>query len=119
MTIKAAYFNLGGVAEGTPLTMGTHINPAINHGRNVRGIPWPPQGQGHNVRAWAELIVAERAALGVAYAPDVARLVQFSGQRIGMLWSETLRYRRNVAYEYEMTQVREAAEWLLSNSAIL
>jgi hypothetical protein len=45
--------------------------------------------------------------------------VQVCGQRIGLLWNETLRYRRNVAYEYEMVQVREAAEWLLANAAIL
>jgi len=99
--------------------MSTHINPAIVHGRNVRGIAWPFEGQGHNVRAWAELLIAERAARGIAYRPENARSVQVCGQRIGLLWSETLRYRRNVAYEYEMIQVREAAEWLLTNAAIL
>jgi hypothetical protein len=119
MTLKAAYFLLTGIAEATHLTMHGHIAPAIDRGRIVHGIAWPPQGQGHNVRAWAELMVAERAGRGVSYAADVARLVQFCGQRIGLLWSETLRYRGNVAYEYEMTQVREAAEWLLANSAIL
>jgi hypothetical protein len=119
MALKAAYFTLTGVGETVHLTMAIHINPAIVHGRNIRGIAWPPQGQGHNVRAWAELLIAERAALGVAYTPENARNVQVCGQRIGLLWSETLRYRRNVAYEYEMTQVREAAEWLLTNAALL
>ncbi len=57
--------------------------------------------------------------MGVASAADDARNVQVCGQRIGRLWSETLRYRRNVAYEYEMIQVREAAEWLLTHAAVL
>jgi hypothetical protein len=45
--------------------------------------------------------------------------VQMCGQDIGELWSETLRYHKNVAYLYEMRQVREAAEWLLLNSDLL
>ncbi len=65
------------------------------------------------------MLVAERALRGVAYGPVVARLVQFCGQRIGLLWNETLRDRSNIAYEYEMTQVREAAEWILTNRDIL
>lgn len=120
MTLKAAYFTLTGVPETTVITVPGHITPAVNHGRNIRMIAWPHQGQGHNVRAWAELLVAERAARpGFAYAAAVGRQVQACGQRIGLLWSETLRYHKNVAYEYEMRQVREAAEWLLANSNIL
>jgi hypothetical protein len=69
------------------------------------------------VSGWAELLVAERAAtLGAAYLPLFARDVQSCGQRIGQLWSETLRYHKNVAYLHELTQVREAAEWLLAHS---
>ena len=80
MILKAAYFTLTGIAETTTLTMGGHINPAINRGRNVLGIVWLQQGQGHNVRAWAELMVAERAAMvGATYAPDIARAVQTCG----------------------------------------
>jgi len=47
------------------------------------------------------------------------REVQSCGQGIGQLWSEALRYHKNVAYVYEMNQVREAAEWLLVNSDVL
>jgi hypothetical protein len=90
MILKAAYFTLTGVADSTPLTIAGHITPAINHGRNTRGIPWPPQGQAHNVRAWAELLIAERAARGAAYAPDIALAVQQCGQRIGSLWRTSL-----------------------------
>jgi hypothetical protein len=49
-------------------------------------------------------------------APAFAAQVQGCGQRIGQLWSETLRYRKNRGYEYEVRQVRKAAEWLLVHS---
>jgi hypothetical protein len=79
-------------------------------------IGWPIQGAGHNIRARAELLVAERAVTtGRAYAPAIARQVQACGQRIGRLWNESLRYHNNLAYQHEVTQVRLAAEWLLVN----
>ena len=59
MTLKAAYFSLLGRMETSLLTWHGDIIPAINAGRG-KGIAWPTQGQGHNVRAWAELLVIER-----------------------------------------------------------
>jgi hypothetical protein len=118
MTLKAAYFSLT-LADTDPITLKGHIFPAINRGKTL-GIAWPPLGAGHNVRAWAELLVAERAATpGAAYPHAFGREVQVCGQRIGQLWSEALRYHKNVAYLYEVVQVREAAEWLLANASIL
>jgi hypothetical protein len=120
MTLKAAYFHFTGLAETDVLTWGSHIFPAIDRGRNVLGISWPVPGQGHNVRAWAELLVAERAALpGAGYVHPFGLEVQGCGQRVGQLWSETLRYHKNLAYVFEMNQVREAAEWLLANEPAL
>lgn len=119
MILKAAYFLLLGRAETAMLTWHADILPAINSGRAM-GVAWPYQGQGHNVRAWAELLVAERAVTpGAAYPPLFGREVQDCGQRIGQLWGEALRYHKNLAYAYEMNQVREAAEWLLVNSDAL
>ena len=40
-------------------------------------------------------------------------------QRVERLWRETLRYRKNHAYLYEVRQIREAVEWLLVNSYML
>jgi len=115
MTLKASYFALT-LAETDTITWGGHIQPAILHGRNVRSIAWPYQGAGHNVRAWAELLVAERAAIpGMAYVAATGHHIQACGQRIALLWSETLRYHKNLAYPHEVTQVRLAAEWLLAN----
>ncbi|HJT76044.1 MAG TPA: hypothetical protein VJ739_02490 [Gemmataceae bacterium] len=120
MTLKAAYFRLTGLAETEVITWGGHILPAIDRGRNVLGIAWLRPGQGHNVRAWAELLVAERAAMpGAAYVHPFGQEVQACGQSVGQLWSEALRYHKNLAYLYEMNQVREAAAWLLVNAHAL
>src|SRR5438105_9517147 len=121
MTLKAAYFSLFGLADDDVITVPGHIQPAINRGRAAPlAIAWPNQGAGHNVRAWAELLVGVRAlAPATAYGPAFATQVQGCGQRLGQLWRETLRYHKNRAYLYEVRQVREAAEWLLVNSANL
>jgi hypothetical protein len=120
MILKAAYFTLMGRAETALLTWAGDILPAINLGRYTLLIAWPAQGQGHNVRAWAELLVAQRAATpGAAYVPPFDQEVLECGQTIGQLWSETLRYHKNLAYLYEMRQVQEAAEWLLVHSHAL
>jgi len=117
MTLKASYFSLN-LAETSQITWSGHLLPAIQHGRSARMIHWPIHGQGHNVRAWAELLVIERAATpGMAFSADKNQKLQACGQRIGQLWNESLRYHNNLAYQYEVTQVRVAAEWLLINLA--
>src|SRR4051794_15806998 len=61
MTLKAAYFSLSGLAEDDAITVPGHIQPAINLGRAPPlSIAWPPQGAGHNLGAWAELLVGVR-----------------------------------------------------------
>ncbi len=119
MTLKAVYFSLIGLAETAVITWKAHLQPAINKGKGM-GMAWPAQGAGHNVRAWAELLVGVRAlSATTAFVPPFGLEVQRHGQRIEELWRETLRYRKNHAYLYETKQVREAAEWLLVNSDVL
>ena len=118
MTLKAAYFSLIGMAETATITWPDHLRPAIARGRTL-GIAWPRGGEGHNLRAWAEFLVAERAFRGTAYTVPFGREVQRRGQRFEHLWRETLRYRKNYAYLYEVSEVREAAEWLLVHLAHL
>ena len=113
MNLKAAYFRLIGVGLNVHLTMPGHILCAIQRGRSLQ-ISWPRRGDGHNVRAWAELLVLERAmGPGAGYTNNFALAVQRNGQQIGQLWNETLRYHKNVAYPYEVRKVRLAAEWFL------
>mgnify|MGYP000119331332 CR=1 FL=1 len=118
MILKAAYFSLSGIAETQRISWPGDLRPAIDRGRAVFHIAWPSAGAGHNVRAWAELLIAERAATS-AYPRHFALEVQAHGQRIGSYWNETLRYRKNFAYLYEVRMMREAAEWLLVNSSRL
>jgi hypothetical protein len=119
MILKAAYFALIGLAETDVITWQGDLQPAINRGRTLN-IAWPQQGAGHNIRAWSELLVMERAlSPGGAYVTPFDRDVQRQGQRIGELWRETLRYRKNIAYSHEVRQVRESAEWLIVNSLVL
>ena len=121
MLLKAAYFSVKGVGQATHLQMAGFIRPSIHLGRGL-GIAWPLSGDGHNVRAWAELLILERATHPdptMVYEPDFSLQVQANGQRISELWNETLRYHRNKPYNYEVRRVREAAEWLLTNSDLL
>jgi hypothetical protein len=121
MILKAAYFSLLGLAEDDVLTWVGHIQPAINRGRAAPlVIAWPNAGAGHNVRAWAELLVGVRAlAPATVYDAAFAAQVQACGQRIGHLWRETLRYHKNRAYLYEVRQVWEATTWFMVNAADL
>lgn len=115
MTLKAAYFSFVGHPEAATITWRGHLLPAITTGQTM--VAWPNQGKGHNVRAWAEFLVLSRAAdPAKAYPAGFALDDQTRGQRIGQLWRETLRYHKNVAYRYEVRQVREATEWFLMNS---
>jgi hypothetical protein len=119
MILKAAYFRLIGRAYADVLAMPGDINAAIANGIAL-GIAWPPHGRGHNVRAWSEFLVVKRATLpGAAYPTAFGRRVQQSGQTIGQLWNETLRYHKNVAYPHEVRQIRYSVEWLLTNSHAL
>ncbi|HZY85151.1 MAG TPA: hypothetical protein VFE78_09995 [Gemmataceae bacterium] len=119
MVLKAAFFSFAGLAERDTITWALHLKPAISKGVSL-GISWPSPGAGHNVRAWAELLVLERAAApAAAYTPAFGLEVQRQGQRLEWLWRETLRYHKNIAYPHEVMRAREAAEWLLTNSHLL
>jgi hypothetical protein len=118
MVLKAAYFSFIGLGETADITWTSHLQPAIKRGR-VLGIVWPQPGAGHNVRAWAELLVTERACTTAAHSGSLGLDVQRHGQRIEQVWRETLRYHKNFAYLHEMRQARQAAEWFLVNSDAL
>jgi hypothetical protein len=118
MLIKAAYFSVIGYADVASITWPADLTPAIQRGRNM-GIAWPPKGAGHNIVAWAELLVSERVSLGLAYSQQFALDVQTHSNRVWQHWRETLRYHKNNAYMHEMNQVRLAAEWFLVNGNLL
>jgi hypothetical protein len=116
MTLKAAYFALIGFADRQPITL-TDLRAARTHAVGVLGVTWPTHSL-HDLRGWADSIVAERTVRGWHYPdPAVGRSLRRQVQVLGRLWSETLRYHKNRAYDYEVRQAREAVEWLIANSA--
>jgi hypothetical protein len=115
MLIKAGYFSAIGMAERNTITWANDIGPAIVKGRNLK-INWPHSGQGHNVRAWSELLIITRNLSSNPYPRAFSNQFLRHAQRVEKLWSESLRYHCNVPYLHELASVREAAEWFLANS---
>ncbi len=117
MALKAAYFRAIGFAGDQTIIMTDLRGAAANAPR--LGFPWV--GNLHHLGSWAQLLVSTRAAtVGLAYpSAEFATNVLARGRRLQHSWSETLRYHKNVAYPYEVEQVRTAAEWLLLNGSQL
>lgn len=113
MTLKAAYFELLGFPPSQVISMADLRGAAANAPR--LGFAWT--GNLHNLEAWAELLVATPASTpGRAYTPPgFGNEVLARSRFLQRLWSESLRYHRNVAYFYEVNQVKAATEWLLLN----
>jgi len=114
MTLKAAYFSVIGFEQTRAITLGD-LQAAKDLGRRYSGT-WP--GNLHNVRAWADLLVEYRSRIpGKSYLdPGFGEEVRLRCRWIEPLWSETLRYRKNVAYTHEVEKVGAAAGWLLEKS---
>jgi hypothetical protein len=113
MTLKAAYFAVDGLAANDVI-LPKHLYQAIDKAKK-QGIAWPDKL--HYLPGWAELLVATRTTKpGLAYPAGFANEVIQCAQRIFQIWREFLRYHKNVAYEFEVTKVRENTEWLLTNS---
>jgi len=118
MILKAAYFAAIGYASSTPITI-NDLKAARFAGIQTYGVLWP--GNLHDVRAWADLLVEHqsRPPIGAYVLPGFGDDVKRRGRRIEPLWSETLRYHKNIAYTHEVERVREAAGWLLERSSVL
>lgn len=118
MTLKAGFFSLIGFAPSQAITR-VDLRGARNRAMGM-GIGWRGNNF-HDLQAWSQLLVMMRStAQHMAYSvPGMDKRVLHCGQLLQVLWSETLRYHKNMAYDYEVAQVREAAEWLLANSSVL
>ncbi len=119
MTLKAAYFEVMVFAKTDVITLADLRAAAFTApglGVTWPGLPGNPKL--HDLRAWAELLVATRGTNpGTAYAdPAFGAQVVTQGNLLQRLWSEVLRYRKNLAYDHELEQVRKATAWLLSHS---
>jgi hypothetical protein len=118
MTLKAAYFEVIGFSIAKPITPVDLKGAKATATKNLN-VKW--QGNLHALLGWAELLVTTRASQpGLAYPqPAFASEVIGHGKQLEHLWSEVLRYHKNVAYDYEVGRARNATEWFLANSPIL
>lgn len=114
MTLKAAWFALIGFPESRSISP-SDLRSARMMAVGTYGIPWA--GNLHAVCHWAHLIITHRIALGHSYFdPGFHIQVIEHSQRVYERWRETLRYKKNRAYPFEVRVVSESAEWLLLNS---
>jgi hypothetical protein len=115
MTLKAAYFASIGFPPTRPITT-RDLEAARNVGIGTYRILWP--GRFHNVRAWSELLVEHRSRTpgGKYLLASFGDEIKERGRRIEPIWSETLRYHKNIAYHHEVERVMAAAGWLLNNA---
>jgi hypothetical protein len=121
MTLKAAYFSLIGFDDSKPIERKLDLTVAIHRAsKAIQGVTDAllDEERGHNVRAWAELLVQVRAddATKTPYAARFGREIQTYGQRIEQLWRVTLRYRHVDAYFCEVVQMHEAVRWFLDHA---
>ena len=119
MTLKAAYFRLLGFSRGQNIGI-LDLNNAKRAAADV-GVTWPKTQNLHAVSLWAQLLVSTRASkLNWSYHDQLfGSRVLSSGLSIGMIWRETLRYHKNIAYAHELSQVRSASQWLMKNFRLL
>lgn len=119
MTVKAAWFALNGFTLDRPITP-RDLNTAVALAQGAYGIAWPHQGRLHAISHWAELLIRHRIGLGQPYADAAfaATLLNHT-RRVYDRWRETLRYKKNQPYVFEVRAVAESVAWLLDNSRVL
>ncbi len=110
MTLKAAYFSLLGF-DGQQKITRADLEAAKNAAKRNYQIDL---GNFHNVFHWAKLLIQDRIALGQGYArPGFGLEVAKRSESVHFRWRETLRYKTNRPYAFEVKAVRESARWLL------
>jgi hypothetical protein len=117
MMLKAAYFKLIGFPPTQNITKADLRGAVSNAGR--LGFAWI--GNWHSLDSWAQLLVSTRAsATAWAYPdPSFGNHVLARSRQVQRLWSEVLRYHKNVAYPHEVDTVKAATEWLFLHSSQL
>lgn len=114
MTLKSAYFALIGHGEGNAITK-MHLDKAKGMAKSLNFV-WV--GNLHNVESWAKLLANTRSSVtGLAYpTPAFGSDLLAKCHRLQRVWSEFLRYHRNVAYPHEIENTRRIVEWLMDHS---
>jgi hypothetical protein len=113
MTVKAAWFALLGYPEHRSIVR-SDLEAAKVKAKSY-GIGW--SGNFHDLEAWAQLLIQHRAASNRPYSVHhFDKILLDHSRRVYHRWRESLRYKRNVPYRFEVEAVAESAEWFLTNS---
>jgi len=116
MTVKAAWFALLGYPDYKSIAR-KDLETAKAVAKSY-GIGWP--GNFHDIECWAQLLVQHRVALNRPYAVHHFDTVLLAHAHcVYSRWRESLRYKANVPYRFEVEAVAESAEWFLTNSRSL
>lgn len=109
MLLKSAYFSAVGFKATDPVAI-ADLNNAKNQAPSLQ-FQWI--GNLHSLESWSRLLVNSRASHPTAnYASQqFGTQVIYQARNMGVLWRETLRYRANQAYQFEVQQARLAVEW--------
>ena len=123
MTLKGAYFPPYRVPRGSSPSASPTSGPPRRPGLGL-GVAWPGHPgryNYHDIEAWALLLASARASRpGQSYAdPMFGGRVVDESRHLKRVWSEMLRYHKNVAYDFELRRARDAASWLLAHSSDL
>jgi hypothetical protein len=114
MTLKGAWFALIGFAEDQVISS-ADLGSAEKQANGYL-IQWPKAGRWHAIFAWAQLLTQHRITLRGAYPdPQFPAAVMHHSQRIYQRWRETMRYKKNRAYDHEVRAVAESVAWLLAH----
>ena len=119
MLLKAGSLRLVGYADVDPVTTAAlRQYIGVDNNSIARSLGMAGTKNLHDLTSWAELVVAYRSAHGPKYS-DVAfaDALRTHVKTIHRFWSESLRYHRNIAYNYEVEQVRSASQWVIDNRA--
>jgi hypothetical protein len=104
MALKACYFEC--IRFGSTQQI-TRLDRKHAEGRAVvLSTAKPAPANFHDLEFWAELLVAERRNQGRPFAVVANTVLLNSARRLSVLWSESLRYSSNKAYNYAVAQVR-------------
>ena len=116
MVLKAAFFEL----DGFPMRRTITRRDRRRAEQRAAQFGLAPARGPHDVRMWAELLVAERLRRGRRYrrsgfGVEVVR----RAARVAAVWAVELRYHPNRAYEFEVRRMRADVGWIFIRRQIL
>lgn len=116
IALKCACFRCMGFSIVQPIGV-AELRTAHARAR-LLGVIHPPEGF-HNVRFWADLLVAQRAAATRPLDPAVAGALAAAADAVHRRWWIEMRYKRAVTTNDDVEHVAAAVDWIDRNYHLL